>query len=376
MPGLDAIVAIDPATFPLAADRNTALLASFHRLCEVEFDAHELESLDSWLESLGGAGAGAAMPNSSGEQSPITTTTTNPEFYPVFAILPETSPPSSSSPSSAGEAAAAAAAAGGIVLEVYPLQKICLLAYVVVAPSLRGQGAATLLVDFCRRWADAHFPRQQEGVAVGAACPLLRDPSAVEPGYHEYWRAALVVEVLQLRCCTGVGGGDGDDDGGHAAGSDAGGGNSAPSTAIIQQGSKYDAAVSRQRVWRRMGFLPLNVDLIHPPPLKGGRYNVALLPVAAAEADADASSQLLMMSRVKDQVMSWLRLFFRLIISGDGDGTSARSGSHGGDASSDDDASSCSEDYRVAAERHLEGMVTAGCFPDDGTWTLSDANWR
>lgn len=37
------------------------------------------------------------------------------------------------------------------------------------------------------------------------------------------------------------------------------------------------SAAARQEVWRRIGFVPLNFDLVFPGRLRGGRYHLALL---------------------------------------------------------------------------------------------------
>lgn len=120
---------------------------------------------------------------------------------------------------------------GAAVHEVYLKARCGLVSYIVVADWLRGKGAAGLLMD-----------------AVFDNCAAVL---AQHYGPMETLRAVFI-EVLQVR-----------DD--HSDEDD-------PHTTSA---SKFRSS-DRQVIFSRLGFLPVDLDFVHPGKMKGHRYNIGL----------------------------------------------------------------------------------------------------
>lgn len=102
----------------------------------------------------------------------------------------------------------------GAARELYADSGCSLISYIVVSPLLRGRGIAFKIVQ-----------RAVDELTLSLSRPLN----------------ALFIEVAQARDAVE---------------------------------GRFDAS-ARQRIWDKMGFTPLDFDLVHPGRLKGGRYHIA-----------------------------------------------------------------------------------------------------
>lgn len=288
-----ALVIVDTRLYDADPARALSLLRQFHGLCANEFDPNELEDLPDWEARL--------VPEPRIAMDKMEQHQLTQDFFGVFALLTAKIGGRVAEADQAevdGEqikAPVLEVVVAGIALELYPKQRIGLLAYVVVASSFRGKGLSRELVDVCRQWVAKRF-----------AASLGEDSSA------DLTTPTLIIEVLQVRDVLHHGGDDGDDNGEtEEDGKD-------KMLSEKEKQEKVAAAASRQVVWAKMGFVPLRgVNLVHPGRLAGGRYNIAVLPCASSTShdqkqqtqDAKAAIGL---SRF--QLKSWLDLFFRLII--------------------------------------------------------------
>jgi hypothetical protein len=128
---------------------------------------------------------------------------------------------------------------GAAVHEVYLDSRTALISYIVVSPELRGQGAAALLnasaLNNAQDVIQAHF---------GLGVPL----------------EGMFIEVLQVR-----------DD--HCSRDDAY--ETVPEQRRELQ--KRFPSAARQKVFQRLGYVALDLDLVHPGRMKGHRYNLGVM---------------------------------------------------------------------------------------------------
>ena len=127
---------------------------------------------------------------------------------------------------------------GAAVHEVYLDSQTALISYIVVSPELRGKGAASLLnkaaLDNAQKVVTAH---------CGEGVPLQ----------------GMFIEVLQVR----------DDHHSHD-------GSSSPAHPQAHlQLATFPSAI-RQQVFQRLGYVALDLDLVHPGRMKGHRYNLGV----------------------------------------------------------------------------------------------------
>lgn len=262
------IIPIDASVFSQDATRYSKLISQFHRMCEDEFSKEELEPLSDWIEGLENENEDHHGADAEAEKKSL------PEFYAVYMMM---TTKTKTENAEKHDEEADETVFGGVVLECYPRQKIFLMAYVVVSEKCRGQGVGRKLVDACRKWAANSF---------GTIFPFSSSTSLS-------WKPVLLIEVYQTKNVeeklSKIGEHDDDE-----------------KKSSLEQ--ELIATANRQKVWSKLGFLPLkDVDLVHPGKLKGGVYNIAVMSCGKDDGDDDIIIAL-------DQLKSWLLLFFKLIL--------------------------------------------------------------
>ena len=239
-------------------------------MCEKEFSKEELEPLEDWIEGLKNDGEDSSKTNTMKEL---------PEFYPVYVMMTQTS-------SEEGSNEIKHEVVGGVVLECYPRQKIFLMAYVVVSSKCRGQGVGRTLVQACKQWATNSF---------STVFKIEEEDSS----HKNNWNPVLLIEVFQTKNLLLKAKKEEEEE------------EEEEEQEEVKKSPEFIATANRQKVWSKLGFLPLkNVELVHPGKLRGGTYNIAVMSCNQLLREDVTTSSII----AKNQLQSWLLLFFRLIL--------------------------------------------------------------
>lgn len=224
-------------------DPHQALVSEFYNnIVLKEFARNELEDLDQWIRIIADGGISARY------------------VLNIGILLRESDQ----------------AVVGGIVQELYRESRCGLVSYIAVHECMRGRGCAKFLMD-------------QSFENLRALCQRL---------FHEEMHA-MFIEVVQVR--------DSGYDHENSSYGEITPRTPASVTSTPPRSSNFKDAITstehmsspaprqpelsesyppttfdpavRQRIWRKMGFVPLHFDLIHPGRMRGHRYTIAFWSV-------------------------------------------------------------------------------------------------
>lgn len=307
------------------------LVEGFRAMCEEEFVEHELEELETWREQL--IDGGRSTPY-------VQTFLLIVEDFDAEAFLPCAPPdpslpafPAIDAPPGVPDAPNLAEARnrcrvlGGAAREYYPSCRCGLISYIVISNALRGQGFAGRVMR--RTWDDLSIIATADDETVSPQqSPVPADVNAVQcanvvpptaaalaaqgTSVHLHHHHKLEMASLGSSCSSSIHSGSGQSSTDMSlcctppshfqflppalAGSvptspqtlrrtaaPPTGASAGPLNALFIEvlqkrdaiDGKFDAA-ARQKIWDKMGFVPLDFDLIHPGRLRGGRYQLAV----------------------------------------------------------------------------------------------------
>ena len=256
-------------------------IRSLHGLCCDEFDEYEMEQCSTWVETTEHALAVAAARCRRQQQQSQQQSSSFPACHAVYILALDASHDESEQQQRQQPAAGPARVAGGIVAEIYLESRVAMLSYVVTCPAFRGRGLGTRLVRFMAQHLAAIC-------SAYAAAPLR----------------ALLVDVAQHRDAGVVPSPAAAAAGGDEHSMDETGG------AVVDL-TERDAAISRQTIWSRLGFSPVEgYDMRYPGYLGAARYNVGVYRKLCDRPGADSAS----LAISKATLLHFLELMFESVL--------------------------------------------------------------